>query len=346
MPFITARVVSTIRPDAIAADAFAGPDQSVLCASIVQLEATIIGDDIENHTFVWEQTFGTPVTLINPNTLTPSFVNPQTTDIEFTFYLDKDTPYESADVVIITRRPTSPSRNLGGKSNTEIQGYTTPQSSEPLNKNLIAQNVRATTELTIGGYCNSDTIITWDRPANQYPKPSDYRGVRGAAYTYTGMYIETWNGTAWDNKVFVPATTNHYTATTGTQYRVSALWEYTSKFAQSKTIEVPHKTITRAGPESRPYGNAASTNIGGRGSQPQNLVITIQNPRKISKQQLVYAVNMGGRAQQFEDATIFRGYGGLKLADADSTVEATNIGGRASSDLIPSVTRSYGGTIG
>jgi len=107
MPFITARVVSVIRTDTGAALANAGTDQSVLCASLVTLGASIIGDDIANHTFEWEQTFGTAVILINPLTLTPSFVNPQTTDIEFTFYLDRNTPFEDSDTVFISRRPQS-----------------------------------------------------------------------------------------------------------------------------------------------------------------------------------------------------------------------------------------------
>lgn len=106
MPFITARVVSVVRADAIAAAAFAGDNQSVLCASVIQLEGEIIGDDVANHTFEWVQTFGTPVTLINPNTLTPSFVNPQVSDLEFTFYLDRNTPYEDSDVVVVSRAPT------------------------------------------------------------------------------------------------------------------------------------------------------------------------------------------------------------------------------------------------
>ena len=105
MPFITARVISVVRPDAIAALAFAGNDQSVLCASVVQLEGSITGDDIANHTFEWEQTFGTPITLINPNTLTPSFVNPQVSDIEITLYIDRNTPYEDSDTVFISRGP-------------------------------------------------------------------------------------------------------------------------------------------------------------------------------------------------------------------------------------------------
>jgi len=115
MPFITARVISVIRDDVMAALAFAGDNQSVLCASLVQLEGEIIGDDIANHTFEWEQTFGTPVTLINPNTLTPSFVNPQVSDLEFTLWLDRNTPYEDSDVVVVSRAPTDfMTTGLGG----------------------------------------------------------------------------------------------------------------------------------------------------------------------------------------------------------------------------------------
>ena len=87
MPLVNVNVHNIIVSDAIAALAFAGNDQSVLCASVVQLQGSITGDDIANHTFEWEQTFGTPITLINPNTLTPSFVNPQVSDIEITLYI-------------------------------------------------------------------------------------------------------------------------------------------------------------------------------------------------------------------------------------------------------------------
>lgn len=105
MPFITARVLSVIVDDAAQALADAGEDQSVLCAATVILDGEILLDDIENHTFEWEQTFGTPVTLINPNTLTPSFVNPQVSDLEFTLYVDRNTPFEDSDVVLVSRRP-------------------------------------------------------------------------------------------------------------------------------------------------------------------------------------------------------------------------------------------------
>ena len=115
MPFITARVISVTR-STLPALANAGTDQSVLCASLVQLEGTVVGDDAANHTFEWEQTFGTPVTLINPTTLTPSFINPQVSDLEFTLYLDRNTPFEDSDIVIVSRAPQAQVTTIGGAS--------------------------------------------------------------------------------------------------------------------------------------------------------------------------------------------------------------------------------------
>ena len=81
MPFITARVVSVIRTDAIAALADAGADQSILCLTLVQLQGQILGDDAANHTFEWEETLpGGSITLINANTLSPSFLDPGSSD--------------------------------------------------------------------------------------------------------------------------------------------------------------------------------------------------------------------------------------------------------------------------
>lgn len=132
MPFITARVVSVIRADSISALAFAGVDQSVLCASLVTLEGEIQGDAVENHTFEWEQTFGTPVTLLNPNTLTPSFVNPQTSDLEFTLYVDRNTPFEDSDAVFISRSPQDSLRNIPGGTNIKLTGDSAPTSSRAM----------------------------------------------------------------------------------------------------------------------------------------------------------------------------------------------------------------------
>jgi hypothetical protein len=138
MPFITARVISVVRPDAIAALAFAGNDQSVLCASVVQLQGSITGDDIANHTFEWEQTFGTPITLINPNTLTPSFVNPQVSDIEITLYIDRNTPYEDSDTVFISRGPQDAVTFFGEQGTKGLGGTGAVTQSNLASTNVVA----------------------------------------------------------------------------------------------------------------------------------------------------------------------------------------------------------------
>ncbi len=128
MPFISARVISVIRIDTPQNLADAGANQSVLCAATVFLQGDIIPGPVEDHTFVWEQTFGTPVTLINPNTLTPSFVNPLVSDIEFTLYVDRNTPFEDSDTVFISRRPeATPLGFIGTESTTSPSGTVAPE---------------------------------------------------------------------------------------------------------------------------------------------------------------------------------------------------------------------------
>ena len=119
MPFITARVVSVIRTDAIAAAAFAGDDQSVLCASLVQLQGQILGDDAANHTFEWVQTSGDPIAFINPNTLNPSFLASGGSDIEITLYVDRGTPYEASDTILISATPTTTMRGAAQTSHAQ-----------------------------------------------------------------------------------------------------------------------------------------------------------------------------------------------------------------------------------
>ncbi|MEX0930659.1 MAG: hypothetical protein WDZ68_00010, partial [Candidatus Paceibacterota bacterium] len=144
MAFISARILRVIRifsPEPLG-DVDAGPNQSVLCATLVQLEATIEGD-LSQHTFEWEQTAGTPVTLINPDTLTPSFENPQTTDIEFTIYTDRNTAFELSDSVLITRVPEDRPTSFGSISSREFPGgRATVKSSSTANKSLLIPDPR------------------------------------------------------------------------------------------------------------------------------------------------------------------------------------------------------------
>jgi hypothetical protein len=112
MPLVSVNVFTIFSDPTPEAVAFAGEDQSILCASFVTLQGEITflpGDSIDNHTFEWEQDAGDIVTLINPNTLTPSFVADPLAlnDYAFTLYVDRGTPLEVSDQVIITRTPTT-----------------------------------------------------------------------------------------------------------------------------------------------------------------------------------------------------------------------------------------------
>jgi hypothetical protein len=160
MPLVSARVVSLIQPGTSQAFANAGEDQSVLCASIIQLQGEILGDDPALHTFEWEQTSGTPVTLINANTLFPTFVNPNLSDIEFTLYVDRGTPFETFDTVFISRRPASTVK--GGM----YPGTTPGRTSVPINA----------TNAVVQGVYGSSTL-------NSVSKQSDV-DFRTAAYSY------------------------------------------------------------------------------------------------------------------------------------------------------------------
>jgi len=106
MPFISVKVLqSEVAPEFISFSA--GSDQNVICASIVELDAQILVGDINDHIFEWEQIEGTPVTLEDSNTLTPWFVNPNTTDLVFRLWIDRGTPFEKFSDVNVFREITS-----------------------------------------------------------------------------------------------------------------------------------------------------------------------------------------------------------------------------------------------
>ena len=171
MPLVSARIVYLIKPDTSIAFANAGGDQSVLCASIIQLQGQILGDDPALHTFEWEQTAGTPVTLINPNTLFPSFVNPQVSDLEFTLYVDRNTPFETSDTVFISRRPASTIRGGLGPGQLSGPSNTVPASSST---SISAVNLRSANML------DHEADVDFKTGAYGYNYPPDH--------TYSPIY--------------------------------------------------------------------------------------------------------------------------------------------------------------
>lgn len=103
MPFLSVRILqSTATVPFIQFNA--GQDQNVLCAEVVELNAVILQGDINDHLFEWEQIEGTPVTLNDAETLTPWFINPNTVDLVFRFWIDRGTPFERFSDVRIFRQ--------------------------------------------------------------------------------------------------------------------------------------------------------------------------------------------------------------------------------------------------
>jgi len=84
----------------------AGDDQLHICSPTVYLEG-IVNGDLLGHVIEWEQISGTLVTLQNANTLTPFFDFVDNTDKVFRLWIDRGTPYEQFDDVLILKTPTS-----------------------------------------------------------------------------------------------------------------------------------------------------------------------------------------------------------------------------------------------
>jgi len=343
MPFITARVLSVVRDDtAPLGFVSAGPDQSVLCATLVQLEAVIIGD-ITQHTFEWEQSFGTPVTLINPNTLTPSFVNPQTSEIIFTFYTDRGTPFEQSDDVLISRRPTDIFRNslgtgadpnTGGTGSLTTSNVVLPQFRD-LNVRLTNNTYNPSNEVITGGGCE-DYMITWDRPDSR----TVFVGSTELSYTFVGSYYETRSGTNWIDKTFVSADQNHISVAAG-QYRLTTIWRHAVTGLVTRDVEIIH-TAGLTAPSGRPGGVEALRGVVGAAST-NNLIIIIQNPRKISKSETDTLARSIGDATSNEVTNLVRGSGVQKDLGIDTLKQSigdATFGG----DIV--VTRNNGASIG
>ena len=138
MPF---QVVYSVRVSAPGVITFfsAGEDQSVICATDVDLEAIIIGDT-EGHTFWWDQISGNPIVWTTPRDgTTASYNNPTTIfdDKVFRFWIGKGTPDEQYDDINIYGTPTS-KKQFGGTSNSVISSaHMGTQTAEGLTPVLI-----------------------------------------------------------------------------------------------------------------------------------------------------------------------------------------------------------------
>lgn len=84
----------------------AGEDQIHICTPTIYLEGIVVGDML-GHTLEWEQIDGTAVILINAATLTPHFDAVDSTDKKFRLWIDRSTPFEQFDDIVILKTPTS-----------------------------------------------------------------------------------------------------------------------------------------------------------------------------------------------------------------------------------------------
>lgn len=85
----------------------AGNDQQQVCASIIYLSASIIGN-VTGHTFLWEQISGSAITLIQNSTTTAYYIvdiNP--TDKVFRFWVDKGKYNEQYQDITVYSSPSS-----------------------------------------------------------------------------------------------------------------------------------------------------------------------------------------------------------------------------------------------
>lgn len=158
MAFISARIISVVVDDAIPAQANAGPDQSALCIVTITLEGNIDGDLDANHTFEWEQTFGDTVTLDNPNSLTPSFVNSLSSDIEFTFFVDRNTPFEDSDTVFISNK--AGTRSIGIAVGTQASVSTNPGVAI-VNKSSISSELLLVDNVFVTGAAYTNPLVRY-----------------------------------------------------------------------------------------------------------------------------------------------------------------------------------------
>lgn len=145
----------------------AGDDVFPLCDITIFLEAIVDPIiNIQGHTIDWVQLTGTPVILIDADTLTPSYLQiiHDETDKEFEVTIDKDLPDEQRARVIVYATPTSLLVGNYGPSDSITQ---TP--ADAVECNSITVSTSALIPPPAGGHDDDVAItevfaISWDLP--------------------------------------------------------------------------------------------------------------------------------------------------------------------------------------
>lgn len=239
MPFISIRIIqSEVSAEPISFTA--GEDLNILCATIVELQATVLTGDIANHTFEWEQLSGTPVVLNDANTLTPWFVNPQTGDLVFRLWVDRDTPFEKFSDVNIFRELATVTSNITNYSELSSARSIT-LAARMSSEDRLVQNVRVapiafsdqngTPNRNQTTCKNGPFFIDWDPPSSTNPYS-----------IFLGVDVERWSGGQWVLDTSLPATRTYFNMTNGETYRLVNRWFDTLRGIETReTDNQPYK---------------------------------------------------------------------------------------------------------
>ncbi len=171
-----------------------GTDQNQVCAAMIYLSATIIGNTA-GHTFLWEQLTGSTVTIIQNTTTTAYYlIVDSSTDKVFRFWIDKGKFNEQYQDITIYATPTSI------LTNNIINSIGTGSISDP---NLAVRGYNAfndTFDYSISfnslAICSNGSVdIAWDLPSIYYIGASDYYNMYKTLFNST--YLEVHDGSNW-----------------------------------------------------------------------------------------------------------------------------------------------------
>lgn len=171
-----------------------GTDQNQVCAAMIYLSATIIGNTA-GHTFLWEQLTGATVSIIQNTTTTAYYLIADTsTDKVFRFWIDKGKFNEQYQDITIYATPTSILKN------NIINSINVDEIPDP-NLNVRGYNVfddsfdSSITFNSAAIYSSGSVDIMWDLPSIYYIGATDYYNMYKTLFNST--YLEVHDGSNW-----------------------------------------------------------------------------------------------------------------------------------------------------
>ena len=350
MPFISVRVSqNTATVPFIQFNA--GQDQNVLCAEIVELEAVVLQGDINDHIFEWEQLDGTPVLLENANTLSPWFINPNTTDFVFRFWVDRNTPFERFSDVFISRNPADTVTNLLGSSSSIGNNIVT---TENVAFTSNTRNINNVTVMPTSFSDNSGTVILNDARFSSadymvfWSPPSD---ATNPHVRYLGTEAQFWNTITneWEVETAQPAGTNYVNISANRTYRIVTVWQSLSTGIITKQafLEYYREKASRENPQFV-TGSSLVTTLLSSGYVNIGITKTIFNPARIICSELDPVTNLLYSSTNTTNITsaIFRAVGSIDSREDLVTSLLANSSAGIMMENLTTISRANGISIG